>query len=139
MKIITKCGGRYKKDAKAQRLIESYGARAVKTMNLLSKKMGFNLPKQIIVRPLYPKSDLCFILGRAIWTPQNGFEIAMEIQSCSQMRDKGMAVVDHECAHIANAIKNNDWGHGHNFKKMNAMCRKGERKSVRKRTKSAIF
>lgn len=62
--------------------------------------------------------------GRAIYNPFAGYIIAMNIPYCSDMHDKGLWVIDHECAHIASTIKHKDWRHGERFHWMYAACRK---------------
>lgn len=124
MQVIINIGGRWKGDRKAHKLLELHAERINVTMNRLAKAFKFRLPKDIILRPLYFKGDFAAAYGRAIYNPFAGYIIAMNIPYCSDMHDKGLWVIDHECAHIASAIKHKDWRHGERFHWMYAACRK---------------
>lgn len=128
MKVIVNIGGRWKTDIKVHSLFEKYETRTLETMTMLSETLKFRLPRQLILRPLYSKDDLPAAYGKALFCPFKGYTIAMLPDFCMAMRDKGFWVLDHECVHIANAIKYNDWGHGRMFKTIYAMCRRGNNK-----------
>ncbi len=124
MKLVIKIGGRWKNDRKVEKLFRLYAERAEEIMLKLSKELRFRLPKQIILRPFYFKGGISMFNGRLLYDPCKGYSIALSVPHCIKMKDKGIWVLDHECSHVAAAIKHKDWGHGENFKRIYAACRK---------------
>lgn len=124
MQVIIKIGGRWKDDRRAYKLFRLHTKRVKTTMKRLSKTFRFRPPKQIILRPLYYKGNLGACYGRAIYDPFSGYSIAINITACQNMLDKGLWVVDHECAHIAANIKHKDFGHGERFQRFYAACKR---------------
>lgn len=134
MKIIIKCGGRYKDDEKAEKLLAHHAGYIDNLMSALKKKFKFKLPAKLILRPLYYK-EIAMMAGRFNYNPEKGYSLALNIEECRQRKNKGEVVVRHECAHIATIMLHKEWGHGEKFKKIKSVCCKlrPHRKIIRKR------
>lgn len=126
VKVIIKVGGRWKGDREVETLFALYAERIMKTMRRQAEDMRFRLPGKISLRPFYFKGEISNIYGRARYEPYSGFSILISVPDCINLPDKGLWVVDHECAHIASAIKHKDWSHGEKFHEIYASCRKEE-------------
>ena len=82
------------------------------------------MPNQITLRPLYVKGGFPYSYdGFAAWCPLEGYTIKMNVETCQLKKDKGISILDHECAHIARCICDNDFTHGKDFKEMYAACK----------------
>lgn len=136
MKIIVKCGGRYKNDKKAERFLNYHAGYIDNLLPVLAERLKFRLPSKIVLRPLYYK-EFAMMAGRLNYDPDKGFSIALHIDACRNMRNKGQRVVDHECAHLADVLLNKNWGHGKTFKKMySAACKLRQRRKISRKRKA---
>lgn len=134
MKIIIKCGGRYKNDEKAEKLLDYHADYIDNLMSVLKEKFKFRLPGKLVLRPLY-YGDYAAMAGRFNYTPDKGYSMALNIEECRKRKNKEEVVVRHECAHFANIMMHKEWGHGKKFRKIKSVCCKlsPHRKIIRKR------
>lgn len=121
MKIIVRCGGRYKDDKKAEKFLNHHAGYLNNFLPILAEKFKLKLPSKIILRPLY-SGEFAMMAGRLNYVPGQGYSIALHIEACMGMRGKGEEVVVHECAHLVNALKHKYWGHGKIFQEMHSIC-----------------
>lgn len=136
MKIIVKCGGRWKDDKEAEKFLNYHAGYMDNLLSVLAEKLKFKLPSKIVLRPLYYK-EFAMMAGRLNYIPGKGYSIALHIEACRRMWKKGKSVVDHECAHLANALLHKDWGHGEKFKKIySAACKLKPRRNIRRKRKA---
>lgn len=135
MKIIVKCGGKWKGNKKAEGMLQSHADYMKTMLPKVAEKLGVKLPRAITLRPMRVGRWNAANLGLFVLSYGGKCEIALFMDLCLQARDKGRSVIDHECAHLADVKLNNNWGHGETFKKIHSAAYKlrPRRKSRRKK------
>jgi len=139
MKIIINCGGRYKDDKRAHKLLNGYAKYAQEKLLALAGKFHLKLPKDIVLRPLYYRGYFGQSAGRLNYDPGKGYSIALQLDLCKKRVSRGREIIDHECAHLADVLLNKNWEHNESFKRTRVACCK-IRKALRmeRRDKNAI-
>ncbi len=124
MIIEIQINGRYKaQKEKLLPIFNIYLKRIKKTTKILSKIYKVKPPETLILRPLYTKNGNNEYYGRLIHDNCNGYQIAINFGLCLKRRDKGIEILDHECAHIIADLIERDLGHGKMFKEIYILCR----------------
>lgn len=103
------------------KLLKVYSKPLSKIMHHLKKQYRFRLPASIILRPLRPhtrKGCASLTFGRAGYTPNLGYWIAMNMNLYNDMNSLALSTLAHEAAHLAEAMKTKRWTHGKLWKEM---------------------
>ena len=112
MEVQVRIGPTYSGDQDVERLFRLYRGRAQKTTRQLAQIFKFRPLSRLLMRPLRPDSQ-CY--GMLIYKPGEGYTIAMHLELCRRLKDRGLEIVDHECSHIAAVRLHGYWGHGRIF------------------------
>ena len=124
MIIEIQINGRYKaQKEKLLPIFNIYLKRIKKTAKILAKIYTVKLPGTLILRPLYTKNGNNDYYGRLLHDNCTGYQIAINLSLCPKLRDKGLEILDHECAHIIADLIKKDLGHGKMFWEIYKKCR----------------
>lgn len=124
MIIGIQINGRYRtQKEKLLPIFNTYSKRIKKTTKILARIYKIKLPGTLILRPLYTKNGNNEYYGRLIHDNCTGYQIAINLGLCLKLRDKGIEILDHECAHIIADLIERDLGHGKMFKEIYILCR----------------
>ncbi|MCX5716900.1 MAG: hypothetical protein NTW44_01050 [Nitrospirae bacterium] len=122
MKIIIKCDGKWEGDKKAERMMEEHASYLRHILPETAKRLGFKLPRKLVLRPMRVNRWRAAHVGLFTYTPPDQYSIALQMDRCLEARDKGRFVIDHECAHLVDVFLNKNWLHNDSFNMAQVAC-----------------
>ena len=114
-------------EPKTRELLSTYRERIQSVLKALSMKYSFKLPKEIALQPRDLKASYATASRNGRFTKNyrviKSYTVGVNIQLCMSEPDKGLSVIDHECAHIAETlITNKMTNHGPFWKELYEYC-----------------